>query len=86
MSAHRILLSDWADDQADLRLRWAHTPYVGFIMSWLIYSCMHCMILYSKPGIIFRRDFERFAEFLDNFQIEIDLPVGRINIMQKNSH
>ena len=28
--------SDWADAQIDLSLRWAHTYFVDFIMSWLI--------------------------------------------------
>ena len=28
--------SDWADAQADLSLRWAHTHFVGFVMSRLI--------------------------------------------------
>ena len=32
----RRLWSDWADAQADLSLRWAHTHYVGFVMSGLI--------------------------------------------------
>ena len=27
--------SDWADAQADLSVRWAHTHFVGFVMSWL---------------------------------------------------
>ena len=31
--------SDWADAQADLSLRWAHSHIVGFVMSWLIYFC-----------------------------------------------
>ena len=30
------LWSDWADAQADLSLRWAHSRFVGFFMSWLI--------------------------------------------------
>ena len=30
--------SDWADAQADLSLRWAHTHFVGFVMSWLKYT------------------------------------------------
>ena len=34
----RRLWLDWADAQADLRLRWVHTHFVGFIMSWLISS------------------------------------------------
>ena len=33
----RRLWSDWAEAQADLSLRWAHTYFVGFVMSWLIY-------------------------------------------------
>ena len=28
--------SDWADAQADLSLHWAHTHFVGFVMSWLM--------------------------------------------------
>ena len=32
----RRLWSDWADAQADLSLRWAHTHFVGFVMSRLI--------------------------------------------------
>ena len=32
---HRLWL-DWADAQADLSLRWVHTHFVGFVMSWLI--------------------------------------------------
>ena len=35
LSAQRRLWSDWADAQADLNLRWAHTHFVGFVMSWL---------------------------------------------------
>ena len=32
----RRLWSDWADAQADLSLWWAHTHFVGFVMSQLI--------------------------------------------------
>ena len=35
LSALRRLWSDWADAQADLSLRWVHTYFVGFVMSWL---------------------------------------------------
>ena len=35
LSAQRRLWSDWADAQADLSLRWAHTHFVGFVMSQL---------------------------------------------------
>ena len=33
LSAQRRLWSGWADAQADLSLRWAHTHFVGFVMS-----------------------------------------------------
>ena len=36
LSAQRRLWSVWVDAQADLSLRWAHTHFVGFVMSWLI--------------------------------------------------
>ena len=38
LSAQQRLWSDWADAQADLSLRWAHSHFVGFVMSRLIYS------------------------------------------------
>ena len=34
LSGQRRLWSDWADAQADLSLRWAHTHFAGFIESW----------------------------------------------------
>ena len=37
LSGQRILWSDWADAQADLSLRWAHSHFLGFVMSRLIY-------------------------------------------------
>ena len=36
LSAQRRLWSDWVDAQTDLSLRWAHTHFVGFVMSWLM--------------------------------------------------
>ena len=33
----RRLCPDWADANADLSLRWAHSHFVGFVMSRLIY-------------------------------------------------
>ena len=36
LSAQRRLWSDWADAQADLSLRWAHSHFVDFVMSRLI--------------------------------------------------
>ena len=37
LSAKRRLWSDWADAQADLSLRWAHSHFVGFVMKRLIF-------------------------------------------------
>ena len=37
LSAQRRLWSDWANAQIDLSLRWAHSYFVGFVMSRLIY-------------------------------------------------
>ena len=36
----RRLWSDWADAEADLTLRWAHSHFVGFVMSWLTYTTL----------------------------------------------
>ena len=41
LSAQRRLWSDWADAQADLSLRWAHTHFVSFVMSLLNYSSLN---------------------------------------------
>ena len=45
LSAERRLWSDWADAQADLSLRWAHSHYVGFDMRRLNLSrtCIHLL-------------------------------------------
>ena len=51
LCAQRGLWSDWADAQADLSLRWAHSHFVGFVMRWLIsdqifsYTCMYTLSL-----------------------------------------
>ena len=37
LSTQWRLWSDWVDAQADLSLRWAHTHFVGFVMSRLKY-------------------------------------------------
>ena len=37
-----------ADAQADLSLRWAHTHFVGFVMSWLTYIVMHGDFSYKE--------------------------------------
>ena len=46
LSAQRRLWSDWADAQADLSLRWAHTHFVGFVMSRLN-LCSHRILFMS---------------------------------------
>ena len=38
LSAQQRLWSDWVDAQADLSLHWAHTHFVGFVMSQLMLS------------------------------------------------
>ena len=38
LSAQQRLRSDWADAQADLSLRWAHSQFVGFVVRWLIFT------------------------------------------------
>ena len=53
LSAQRRLWSDWTDAQADLRLRWAHSHFVGFVTMRLIFRflCYHkhafALILYT---------------------------------------
>ena len=41
LSARRRLCSDWADAQADLSLRWAHSHFVGFVMRRLISTLLN---------------------------------------------
>ena len=38
LSAQQRHWSDWADAQADLSLRWAHSHFVGFVMSRLTFK------------------------------------------------
>ena len=45
------------DAQADLSLRWAHTHFVGLVMSWL-----KCCILFSLEILNYRND----PKFLDS--------------------
>ena len=42
--------SDWADAQADLSLRWAHTHFVGFVMPRLILFALW-QIIYSLTSL-----------------------------------
>ena len=47
LSAQRRLWSDQADAQADLSLRWAHSHFVGFVMSWLILGTVEFSLSFS---------------------------------------
>ena len=54
LSAQRRLRSDWADAQADLSFRWAHTHFVGFVMSWLTFVFFLNMFYYYYYYYVFR--------------------------------
>ena len=41
-SAQRRLGLDWANSKVDPSLRWAHTHFVGFVMSWLKHFSAFC--------------------------------------------
>ena len=48
LSAQWRLWSDWADAQADLSLRWAHTHFVGFVTRRLTWCYIKNRRLYMK--------------------------------------
>ena len=48
LSAQRRLWSDWADAHAELSLRWAHSHFVGFVMSGLIWETFQCFLRKRK--------------------------------------
>ena len=52
LSAQRRLWSDLA--QADLSLRWVHTYFVGFVMSWIIYIIYVLVDIYVPIDIYFK--------------------------------
>ena len=57
LSAQRRLCSDWAVAQADLSLRWAHTHFVGIVMSRLkLYSTLqsfrNCNTLTTSMAVV----------------------------------
>ena len=54
LSAQRRLWSDWADAQSDLSLRWAHTHFLGFIMSRVI------CVIYSPAQPCLSTPFDSF--------------------------
>ena len=57
LNAQRRLWSDWADAQADLSLRWAHTHFVYFVMSRLIYFFR----LNGNNFIVFELNYQRLV-------------------------
>ena len=48
LSGQRRFWSDWADAQADLSLCWEHTHFVGFVMSWLIWTMSISFLGYQE--------------------------------------
>ena len=51
LSAQRRLWSDWADAQTDASLRWAHSHFVGFVMSrlnWYAFLFVHSSIVSQR--------------------------------------
>ena len=52
-------VSSWADAQADLNLRWAHSHFVGFVMSRLILSFFFVMILFLNSTLCFASALEQ---------------------------
>ena len=55
LSAQRRLWSDWADAQADLSLRWAHSHIVGFVTRRLLLSMFTVLLVVnvSLIGFVF---------------------------------
>ena len=47
LSAKRRLWSDWADAQADPSLRWAHSHFVGFVISRLKWALSRLFQIYN---------------------------------------
>ena len=62
-SAQRRLWSDWADAQAALSLRWAHTHFVGFVMSRLKYTYKKKKILFFLVWFLFYVPSTHFRSF-----------------------
>ena len=77
LCAQQRLRSAWASAQSDQSLRWAHTHFVGFVMSWLISICL----LYPVFCCCFYWDFTARRNYLTSF-----VQVGRKwKILKKNN-
>ena len=68
LSAQRRLWSNWADAQADLSLRWAHSHFVGFVMSWL--KCRECHNHKPQPTPSIKRKRKRTK--IDAYKMSLD--------------
>ena len=53
LTAQQRLWSDWADSQANLSLRWTHSHFVGFVISWLIW-----WLCYVLRKYVFCQDYD----------------------------
>ena len=60
LSTQWRLWSDWVDAKADLSLRWVHTHFVGFVMSWLVWS-WYFLYLYMHASPYIRVPYLKFV-------------------------
>ena len=82
LSAQRRLWSDWADAQAELSLRWVHTHFVGFVISWLSFTPVWSWNLDSclKLRKYFNWKTKLRMIFLMNYLIKISLTSERFKL------
>ena len=69
-------LSDWADAQADLSLRWSHNHLVGFVMSRLI--CKQCRTILCWGNLLFCASCFRFKSNLYKYIQQYPVFCGQI--------
>ena len=62
--AQRRLWSDWADAQADLSLRWAHSHFVGFVMLRLKICLSEVMVLAEADSDIWAATWQKLQNDL----------------------
>ena len=63
--------SDWADEQADLSLRWAQSLFVGFVMSRLIWRMRDfgdVIFAFLRHSLVISRDMGHLWLFFGNFR------------------
>ena len=80
MRTAKTLISDWADAQADLSLRWAHTHFVGFchVVAHLLTTrkshillTINGLLSFVLKSIVYLRMFLEKADFFFFFLNEI---------------